>query len=500
MGIVQKDAFRTMLISYVGIVLGYVNKGILFLIILTTEQIGLVNLIISVGTLFAQFANMGTIYTTWKFLPFFKNEEKKHHGFLPLILLIVFAGIILCTTLALVFRPQIESMYLEHSAMFVSYYLWFLPIGISYVLYLVLEMYLRSFYKNIVPVIAYEIVLRIAVTVLLALIYFKLISFDLFVILHSLLYLIPTAILLVYLYQLGELNLHPSSIKISKRFRTILIQFSAFNYINTLGVVLVGSMDVIMIAQMIGLEGTGVYTTVIFLTSALQVPYKSILRVSSPLVSDYWKFREFGKMQALYQKVSSVGLVLGLGLFCGIWNNIDFLFSFLKPEFQAGIWVFFFLMMGRLVDMYFGINGSIFTTSKKYRYDILFTIFLIVTVFLLNLVFIPKWGIAGAAISTSLALIVYNVGRILFVWFAFKIHPFHKNQFVVILLGLVSLFVGWLTADMIENKYVEFLVQSFYVLILFFVPIYWFKLEPETVNYFNKGTAFIGSKIGKQKA
>jgi O-antigen/teichoic acid export membrane protein len=106
MGIVQKDAFRTMLISYVGIVLGYVNKGILFLIILTTEQIGLVNLIISVGTLFAQFANMGTIYTTWKFLPFFKNEEKRHHGFLPLILLIVFAGIILCTTLALVFRPQ----------------------------------------------------------------------------------------------------------------------------------------------------------------------------------------------------------------------------------------------------------------------------------------------------------------------------------------------------------------------------------------------------------
>ncbi len=89
MGIVQKDAFRTMIISYLGIVLGYLNKGLLFLFILTTEQIGLVNLILSVGILFAQFANLGTIYTTWKFLPFFKNEEKKHHGFLPLMLLIV---------------------------------------------------------------------------------------------------------------------------------------------------------------------------------------------------------------------------------------------------------------------------------------------------------------------------------------------------------------------------------------------------------------------------
>jgi hypothetical protein len=62
MGIVQKDALRTMLISYLGIALGYINKGLLFLIILSTAQIGLVNLLISVGTLFAQFANLGTVY------------------------------------------------------------------------------------------------------------------------------------------------------------------------------------------------------------------------------------------------------------------------------------------------------------------------------------------------------------------------------------------------------------------------------------------------------
>ncbi len=500
MGIVQKDAFRTMLISYLGIVLGYVNKGVLFLIIFTTEQIGLVNLIISLGTLFAQFANLGTIYTTWKFLPFLKNKERKHHGFLPLILLIVTIGILVFTLLTLIFRPQIETMYLEHSAMFVSYYYWFLPIGISYVIFLVLEMYLRSFYKNIIPVFAYEIVLRLAVTISLILYYFDFISFDMFVILHSLLYLIPTVILLFYLYKLGELNLNPSSINISKRFRNILIQFSAFNYINTLGVVLVGSMDVIMIAQMIGLEATGVYTTVIFLTSALQVPYKSIIRVSSPLVADYWKFREFGKMQDLYQKVSAVGLVIGLGLFCGIWNNIDFLFSFLKPEFQAGIWVFFFLMMGRLIDMYFGINGSIFTTSKKYRYDILFTIFLIVTVFVLNLIFIPKWGIAGAAISTSIALIIYNVGRILFVWFAFRIHPFHKNQLYVILLGLISLMTGWIiNTYFLFDPISNFFVQSFLVVIIFFLPIYVFKLEPETIGYFHKGTNFLLSKFRKKR-
>jgi O-antigen/teichoic acid export membrane protein len=307
------------------------------------------------------------------------------------------------------------------------------------------------------------------------------ISFNAFVILHSLIYIIPALVLLMYLYRTNELNLKLSSIKISKRFKKILIQFSLFNYINSIGNVLVNSLDVMMIAQFVGLQATGVYTTVVFLTSAIQVPFKSILRVSSSLVADYWKHREFDKMKELYQKVSSVSLVIGLGSFVFVWNNIDFLFSFLKPEFQEGKWVFFFLMMGRLIDMFFGLNGSIFSTSKKFKYDI---------------IFIPKWGIAGAAISTSIALIIYNVGRLIFVWAIYKIHPFQRNQFIVIGLGLLTIYFGNLTEDLIQNKWIQCCIESILVFSVFFLPIYLFSLEKETVNYVKKGILFIKEKTG----
>ena len=123
------------------------------------------------------------------------------------------------------------------------------------------------------------------------------------------------------------------------------------------------------------------------------------------------------KMKDLYTRVSSVSLVVGLGLFLLVWVNVDFLFSFLKYEFKAGIWVFFFLMMGRLMDMFFGLNGSIFNTSKKYKYDVVFTLFLIFAVYYLNTIMIPLWGMSGAAISTALAFFVYNIGRMIFVYF-----------------------------------------------------------------------------------
>ncbi|WP_343605621.1 polysaccharide biosynthesis C-terminal domain-containing protein [Fluviicola sp.] len=495
MGLVQKDAFRTTVISYFGILLGYLNKGVLFLLILSTAQIGLVNLIVSIGTLFAQLANFGTLYTTWKFFPFVRNDEKKHHGFLPFMLLIVGAGILLYSVVYIVFREQIQQIYLEKSPLFLDYYYWTLPIGIAYVVFMVLEIYLRSLYKNIIAVFAYEVALRGATTVILVLKWVDLISFEWFVALHSLVYMIPTLILVIYLIRLGEFNVRFSNIRIAKRLRRIIFYFSTFSYFNTLGATLVNSLDVLMVAQLIGLSETGVFTTVVFLTSVLQVPFKSIARVSTPLISDYWKHRDMAKMRDLYQKVSSVSLVIGLTMFILVWVNIDFLFSFLKPEFRDGIWVFFFIMMGRLVDMYFGLNGAIFVTSKKYKYDLIFTVFLIIAVLVLNMVMIPVWGIVGAAISTSIALVVYNVGRLIFVWVVYKLHPFHRNQFVIIGLSVITLLVGHFTQGLINNKWIQFLVESTVVSVVFLVPIYVFSLETETINYIKKAFAFIRSKI-----
>ena len=161
MGFIQKDALKTMITSYLGVGLGYLNKAILFILILSTEQIGLMNLLLSVGLLFAQFANLGTIYTTWKFFPFFNNRDKNHHGFIPFMLILVSFGIILFSCLAFLLRVKIEEIYLARSPLFSEYFIWIIPIGIAYVFFMVFEVYLRSLYKNLLAVIAHEIVLRL---------------------------------------------------------------------------------------------------------------------------------------------------------------------------------------------------------------------------------------------------------------------------------------------------------------------------------------------------
>lgn len=125
MGLIQKDALRTALISYLGIGLGYINKGVLFIIILSTEQIGLVNLLFSLGTLFAQFSNFGLTFSVWKFFPFLKDTERKNRGFFVYMLFVACIGILLFCLIAIFFRSQIEQLFLEKSPLFIDFYFWF---------------------------------------------------------------------------------------------------------------------------------------------------------------------------------------------------------------------------------------------------------------------------------------------------------------------------------------------------------------------------------------
>lgn len=488
MGLVQRETLKTTILSSLGLVLGYVNKAVLFLILLSPEQVGLVNLTVTVGLLFSQFANLGTIYSVWRFFPFFRNQERGHYGFLLLNMLIVLFGVIIMSIVVFIFRDTIVYLYQDKSELFVDYYLWIIPIGIAHVYYVLFDNYLRGLHKNTFSVFLNEIVLRIVVTALLLLLYVKWIGFHEFFIFHALLYFLPTVVLLFYLIRGGELKLSIQSIKISKRFRWLIFYFSGFSYINTLAVLLVISMDAMMIAHYISLKATAIYTTVIYITSAVMVPYRSLIRVSSPLVALHWKNRDMPALQNLYAKSSSVGLYFALLSFSVIWFPVKEIFSFI-PQYSEGIYVFLFIMIGRMVDMFCGLNGTIFSTSRKYKFDLIFSVFLCATVFYLNMLLIPDYGVVGAAISTSLAYVIYNVLRCWYIYHYYKLHPLNQQQ-LFLLVYFAGFYVLMYTLDIYLFQFIEFSSPVFpiiYKWILIFaaliIPVFYLNLEKESTQY-----------------
>jgi hypothetical protein len=141
------------------------------------------------------------------------------------------------------------------------------------------------------------------------------------------------------------------------------------------------------------------------------------------------------------------------------------------------------------------IGSTLNDLDPLYKFDIIFTIVLIAVVYLLNLIFIPKYGIIGTAISTSISFVIYNIGRLLFVYFAYKIHPFTIKQVYLILVFVLTLFSYYLIFPLTSNPIFNIFIQSCYLLFTFCFTLYFFDLEPNTKEYLHNAISSIKKKI-----
>ncbi len=499
MGIIKSDSIKITIISYLGAILGYVNKILLFPHFLTTEQVGLSNILISIAAIYAQFSALGTMNITLKFFPFYKDPEKGHNGFLFWTGALVSAGFTLLTILFLIFKEEIISYYGQKSPLLTEYYLFLIPLGLATLYYSLFDTYLRSLFKTVVPAFVNEIALRILVTVSISLYAFKVVSFEEFVVVYILANAAPALILLVYIAFLKQLHVKPMLTRTNKRLNRIIINYGIVSFISNISNVLLANIDALMLAGMVNLHSTGIFTTVAFMSTIMMIPYRAMLKVSGPLVAEYWKNRHMDKMQQVYTKVSLVNAIVGMFIFLGLWENMDNIFYFMPDEYASGRYVFLFLSLGRLFDMVSGLNGVILVTSKKFRTDLAFTFILITIAVASNSALIPKFDMNGAALATLVTLVSYNTLRLIYVNMSFGLQPFDRRIALVVLMGLITTGILWLVPA-VENVYANILVRSTLVTLIFLLPVYLMNLSPELNALFNKQMkGFINYVTGKQK-
>ncbi|MFA6924938.1 MAG: oligosaccharide flippase family protein [Bacteroidales bacterium] len=482
MGIVQRDSIKITVLSYIGATIGYFNKILLFTNFLTTEQVGLANIIIPMATIIAQLSALGMNSTTLRFFPFFKTKDKKHNGYLFWAVTVITFGFIIFATLFLLFKNPIINYYQKNSPLISEYYLYLIPLAFAILFFNLFDNYLRSLFKNVVPVFAYEILLRVFVSVSIVLFALKIVDFHQFFIIYLLANSLPTFILLIYIIFLKQFYFKPIVSSILKRLLKIIFVYSLFSFVNTISYQFLTIVDSLMVAGMINLKATGIYTTVLFITSVMMIPYKAIAKVSAPIISESWKKRDMKTMADVYKKTSSVNLVTGGFVFILLWVNFNNILSLIPSEYESGKYVFLILGFAKMCDMYTGVNGTILFTSRNYRWDLLFTVVLIFLTIFLNKLLIPIYGMEGAAIASLLTIFTYNALRVIFIQLKFKIHPLNfKHLLVLIICICVSLISGEI--NYMGNLIVDVIVRSLICTVIFVIPVYYLKVS-EDINSF----------------
>jgi len=478
LGIIQKQSIAGTIYSYVGVALGFITVAILFPRILSTEEVGLLRVIVSYAILFAQFAGLGFSAVSIKMFPHFRDPDKKHHGFLGLSLLVPLVGLLIALITYLALKPFIIDQSQDKSALFNEYFYYVIPLIVFTLLFVVFDTYFRILYNAVKGIFYKEVIQRVIILAVILLYFFQLINFQWLVVLYVLAMIIPTILMFISLIRTKQLHLKPDFKFISRDLRNEMISVGFFGMLSSFSGVLVMNIDVLMINEMIGLSAAGIYTITFFFGTLILVPLRTMGKISSVVIADAWKANDLQTISNIYRKSSISLSVIGLLLFIGIWGNIDNVFYMIKPDYLPGKMVIFFIGIANLFDIALGVSPHIIVNSKYYKYLSYFLFGFAILIVVTNLLLIPVYGIVGAAIASMFSKFVFNLVKYLFLYYKFRLQPF---TFKFVLLVLIALGSYWISTFLpaFSNYIVDIILRSSLIFILFMVPVYYLSISDD---------------------
>lgn len=479
MGVIAKQSIKGALANYLGVLIGAITTLFVVTDLLTQEEIGLTRVIVDAAMLFSGLAQLGTNASILKFYPRFRDPQSRDHGFFGWTLLLPLVGFALLSLLFLVLKDRVVGYYSASSPLLANYAYLLLPLTFFALYMTVFETNASVLLHIAVPKFVREVVIRLLNLVAYLLYGFRLISLDVFVILFCSSYAVATIINFFYLISLGKISFRPEWKFVDKSLLKEVVVYTLF----ITAAVLAGNVKLfnsIFLAKE-GLKLAGIYTIACYIANVIEIPYRSLGAISSPIISQAVAAGDMREVNRLGQQVSLHQLLVACLLLFFIWINLSPMFAIIPngQSYVSGMGVVLFLGIANILNSTFCIATNILNFSKYYAWSLLLILLLTASAILLNMWLIPRWGLTGTACATLFAYILYFVPLLAMIWRKMGVKLFSPKQLSVVALTLVlfGLNVVWecLVSPLFGSGLPAVLIQAVVRTVLFAVVV-WFAL------------------------
>jgi len=485
MGIIQRQSISGFIYTLIGVLLGFVTTGLFMPFIFKPEEIGLLRVLISYATVMSTFSVLGFGIVSVKIFPFFRDSQSKHHGFLGLSLLVGFIGFVIAALVYLGLQHTILEKGAEKSPLFAQFFYLVIPLTFFMMLYTVFDNYFRVLYQTIIGIVYREVVQRFLILVVFGLFYLHYISFSDNVYLYALAYSLPTLFLLIALIKKGELRLVPDFKFLKKPLLKKMGHIGLFGIFTSFSGILVLNIDILMLNQLEGLTQTGIYSITFFFGALVLIPSRSMIKISSVIIADAFKRKDEDEVRMIYKK-SSINLgIIGMLIWIGLWANLDNIFEVIGQDFSTGRWVIFIIGLANLLDMFMGTSNQIIFNSKYYTISAYQNMAFIVLLIVTNLLFIPMYGIVGAAIASLISKFLFNLFKYIFIRAKLKLQPFNIKTAYLIVLGLSTFGISKLLPEL-PHYLLDIIIRSLLITLVFGVGVLALNLSEDVNEWVKK--------------
>ncbi len=438
MGIITKQGTQATLSSYIGLSLGFFSFLVLFPLLLSKEQIGLIRVIEESTAILATLALLGSPGIGVRYFNQFKNPTNGNNGFLRLLLLFPLIGIFIVGVGMYLLSPTLHKMLPD--PLLHQYWGFILPITIASMFFIILDIYCRCNYLYFIPAFLRDTAKRIIIIIAALALWFGFGTFNSLVIWVAIAHFIILLILIIYMWNAKLLDFKTSPFKfINKDLKTEMVDVAFFQTMSVIGGFLLTRLDTFMVLAIAGLADTGVYSISAKLVLLMDLPRTAIQVVALTLVAQSFKENNIAKIESLYKQTSLNQCIVGCVLLLVLWCNIDSIFAIIPngAAFKTGKIVMLYLGIAKLIDMSFGVNYEILAFSKHYRVSAFLNLLLMFCAVFINYFFINKYGFVGAGMAAIIIVLLFNCVRGAYLWHKLKLQPFHKNIVWALLSGTV---------------------------------------------------------------
>lgn len=484
MGIVFRQSVKTTIVTFTGAGLGALIVLVSPMLMQKAEY-GLINNITYLAATVQLFVMVGTSVLVAVYTQRYGQDDERRKALLTIGLLVTVISSILFSIGFLLLKEPVIGLYNEADQVLIRQYYHYLPFVVLFMaLGTIIEHYLIANVKVAQAAFAKEIILRLVNLSLLGLIYAGYIGFSQYIAGNVFMYIVPLSLLLLFASRVKGFGLTFNLKVFSRAEYKDMLHFSWYHLLVGSTLTLLGYVDTLMIAPLDsnGLEASAMYAIAVFITSFMFMPYRSMAVASSPILNQAYIDKDMPKVRDLFARAGVNIFIAGTGMFALIAVNLDNLVSILPAGYEAVKYLVLILMLGKLADMATGLNNELISISKHYKFNFRLSGLLLFTVVALDRLFIPMYGIYGAAWVATGTLIIFNIVKMAFLYKKLKLKPFTTKTWLIPVAGLCAGAAGYLWPYLI-NPYIDAVTRTFVVLITYVTALLLLKPSPDLNSY-----------------
>jgi O-antigen/teichoic acid export membrane protein len=486
MGIVINQSIKNTLVTYFGFAIGAVNALFLYTNFLGKTHYGMVAFLLSAANIMMPLMAFGVHSTLIRFYSRCQTEVEREK-FMNFMLVLPLFLIIPITAITFLGYDQIAYFILKENPQ-VKPFLWLIPIigicmGYFEIFYAWVKVHMQSVFGNFIS----EVLVRVVILCLLFAVHWDWITKDQFIyglFLAYLLQLIAMKIFAMYV------RMPKLSFKVPHNIKEIVF-YSSFIILSGSVAMLLMDFDKVMIPAYENISSNALYSVAIFIATVIAVPSRAMLQIIYPITAKLMSENKLKELNVLYKKSAITLQVIGGLVMLGIFLNIKMLYQLIPGEYSGGILVVFLIGLSKFYDVILGNNNAIILNTKYYKWVLSFGLLLVFLMIGLNMIFIPLYGIDGAALATLISVFIYNTIKLVFVVKKMKLFPFTVNTLksFAIIIGVFLAFYFW---DFDFHPIVSITLKSILITLVYGLLNYKLKISEDI----NKVAHKLFKKIG----